>query len=430
MDAVIFVLGSTHPELRKHMFDKEYFPDSNLQMPDQMIRSLTYAMLTVILALAIFLGGCAQTNNASSKNAVASRDAIRIKVGRAPGSVEIADLNNDKFPDLIIASEQDSNVTILLGNGKGKFTASQNSPFPAGNIPNDIAIGDFNKDGQLDLVFANHERKYLTVLHGDGHGSFVAAPKSPFAVEVRPHTHGVATGDFNNDGRLDLVTDSWGNDEVAVLFGDSINEFKSSASFFKVGKHLYQRIRVADVNRDSKADIVTTNLEGDNVTILLSDGNGGFNEAAGSPFRSGDSPFGVAIGDVNSDGKPDLAVINSPASTADRSGTNGLTVLLGDGTGKFSTMPGSPFQAGKIPNRVAIGDVNGDGVGDVAASDNDSKNISLFLMSREGKVSSSTLITVGNHPKGISIADLNGDGKGEIVVSNNLDNDISIITGE
>src|SRR6185295_1092188 len=102
-------------------------------------------------------------------------------------------------------------------------------------------------------------------------------------------------------------------------------------------------------------DIVTTNLEGDNVTILLSDGKSGFNEAAGSPFSCGDSPFGVAIGDVNADGRPDLAVINSPASTADRSGTNGLTVLLGDGTGKFSTMPGSPFQAGKIPNRVAIG---------------------------------------------------------------------------
>jgi hypothetical protein len=93
-------------------------------------------------------------------------------------------------------------------------------------------------------------------------------------------------------------------------------------------------------------------------------------------------------------------------------------------------MSGSPYEAGKIPNRVAIGDVNGDGVKDIVTSDNDSHKIYLFLMSRNGSVLSSSSITVGNHPKGVAIADLNGDGKGDIVVCNNLDNDISIITGK
>jgi DNA-binding beta-propeller fold protein YncE len=242
-----------------------------------------------------------------------------------------------------------------------------------------------------------------------------------------PHTHGVAAGDFNRDGLVDLVTDSWGNDQVEVLFGDSLDLFKTQGIFFKVGKRPYQRLRVADINADGADDIVTTNAEGNNVTVLLSDGKDGFNESPGSPFACGDAPFGIAISDVNADGKADLAVINSPASMAEGKGKNGLTVLLGDGKGKFTIMAGSPFEAGKIPNRIAAGDVNGDGVNDIIVSDNDSNKIYLFLMNKDGRISSQSSITVGNHPKGIAIADLNADGKGDIVVCNQLDNNISII---
>ena len=383
-------------------------------------------IFTVTLS-AILFSSCGQTNNSSSVNIVVSSDTTKIKVGNSPGSVEVADFNNDKFPDLAITSETDSSVTILLGNGKGGFTPSDNSPFFAGSIPNDICIADFNKDGNHDLAFANHDRKYLTVLLGDGKGNFTQAKNSPFPTEGKPHAHGIATGDFNNDGWLDLVTDSWGNDQVEVLFGDNTTSFGKQRKFIKVGKSPYQRLRAADLNGDGIADIVTTNTYGNNVTILLADGKGGFNEPVGSPFAGGDNPFGIAIGDVNADGKPDLAIINSPSSMAEGKGKNGLTVLLGDGTGKFTTMKGSPYEAGKIPNRIAIGDVNGDGVNDIVCPDNGSNKIYLFLMNRNGSVSSSKVITVGNQPKGVAIADLNGDGKSDIVVCNQLDNDITII---
>jgi hypothetical protein len=391
---------------------------------------MTKIFLVAISVFTALFNSCGQTNNPFSKKIIASSDPVKIKVGKAPGCVEIADLNHDKLPDLVVTNEADGSVSILLGKENVQFEEAKGSPFFAGHAPNDVAIGDFNNDDNPDLAFANHERKYLTVLLGDGRGDFTVAPKSPFPVEVLPHPHGIATADFNNDGRLDLVTDSWGNDQIEVLFGDSINGFKIPGTFFKVGKHPYQRIRVADTNGDGNTDIITTNLEGNDVTILLGNGNGKFNEAAGSPSPCGDAPFGVAIGDVNGDGKPDLAVINSPASTTDRTGKNGLTILLGDGTGKFTMTKASPYEAGKIPNRVAIGDVNGDGVNDIVTSDNDSNRIYLFLMNRNGSTSSSCSIAVGNHPKGVAIADLNGDGKGEIVVCNNLDDDIMIITGK
>jgi len=388
---------------------------------------MIYILQFAFAVIAVLFVSCGRKNNLSSQNKVASSQSIKIKVGKSPGSVEAADFNNDKFTDLAITSETDSSVTVLLGNGKGGFTEAKYSPFFAGSIPNDISINDFNKDGNMDLAFANHERKYLTVLLGNGRGNFAAAPNSPFPVQGIPHTHGIATGDFNNDGKLDLATDSWGNDQVEVLFGDSLNLFRKTGVFFKVGKRPYQRLRAADLNNDGVDDIVTTNSEGNNVTVLLANSKDGFNEAAGSPISCGDAPFGLSIGDLNADGKPDLAILNSPSSMAEGKGKNGLTILLGDGSGRFTVVNDTPFEAGNIPNRIAIGDLNGDSVNDIVSSDNASDKIYLFLMDKNGGLLSSSIVTVGNHPKGVAIAYLNEDRKGDIIVCNQLDNEISIL---
>jgi hypothetical protein len=381
--------------------------------------------MTGVAVMNIFLSGCGQTNNAALKSVTIKTEII--KVGNSPGSVEVADFNNDKIPDIAVTSETDSSVTVLLGNGKDGFTKAYDSLFFAGPNPNDIAIADFNNDGNMDLAFANHEQKYFTVLLGAGNGSFSLAKNSPFAVESIPHVHGLAIGDFNHDGRTDIVTDSWGNDQVVVIFGDSLTLFKAQGVFFKVGKRPYQRVRAADINKDGFTDIVTTNAESNNTSVLFADGKGGFTEAAGSPFSCGDAPFGLAIGDVNADGNPDLAIINSPGSMAEGKGKNGLTVLLGDGTGDFLMLKGSPFEAGNIPNRIAIGDVNGDGVKDIVVSDNSSDRIYFFMMSKQG-FALQTTVKVGYHPKGIAVADLNGNGNAEIVVCNQQDNAIIIIS--
>jgi hypothetical protein len=388
---------------------------------EAMMSNLIFVLVT---AVAIAANGDL-SSSAATYLAVAIE--LRIPTGTAPGSVEIADFNGDGKFDIVVANEQSHDVTILLGDGNGKFAPSKGSPFLSGHLPNDIAIGDFNHDAKLDLAIANHEEKHLTVLLGAGTGEFAPAPNSPVEIEVRPHVHGVATGDFNGDGDLDLVTDSWANDQVAVFFGDGEGNFRKPGMFVKVGRRPYQRLRVADVNDDSKADIITTNTEGSNVTVLLSDGRAGFKQVAGSPFPCGDSPFNFAVGDVNGDGKVDLAVVDSPSSMAEGHGKDGLTILLGNGEGGFTMLTGSPFATGKTPNRVAIGDVNGDGVADIAVSSPDDNNITVFLMSSRGTMASSSTIAVGGKPKGLAIRDLNGDGKAEIVTTNNGDNTITVI---
>jgi hypothetical protein len=386
-----------------------------------MVNKLAFTvMITAMITVNCGMPSSGVTSTAAATN-------LQFSVGSAPGSVEIADFNGDGKLDIVVANEQSDNATVLLGDGKGGFTEAKGSPFTAGQSLNDIAIGDFNGDGKPDLAFANHEQKSLTVLLGDSQGSFRPAPGSPVTVTSNPHTHGVAAGDFNGDGKLDLVTDSWAENKVTVVLGDGHGSFSSPGTQFAVGKMPYQRVRVSDINGDGNADIITTNLEGDNVTILISDGRGGFKQPTGSPFPCGDSPFFVAIGDINKDGKPDLAIVNSPSSAAGRSGKDGLTILLGDGAGGFKMMAGSPFATGKIPNRLAIGDVNGDGVADVVVTNTDSNNVTLFLMSDKGNVASSSTMAVGKKPKGIAIGDLNGDGKADIVAANNGDNNITIL---
>jgi FG-GAP-like repeat len=352
-------------------------------------------------------------------------EIVSFKVGKGAGSVEVADFNKDHFPDIAVANAEDSSVSILLGNGKGTFTEASGSPFFANRYPNDLVIADFNKDGNLDLGIANTEVSFLTVLLGNGKGQFQQASNSPFMVDSKPHTHGIATGDFNGDGILDLATDSWATNTVLILFGDGNGNFGGQQSY-PVGKRPYQRLRAADVNKDGMPDIVTSNLEGNNVTVLLAAGKGKFSEAPNSPIQAGDAPFGLAIGDVNGDNLPDIAVVNSPTITAESKGKDGLTILIGDGTGRFLPMKNSPFETGKSPSRVAIGDIDGDGINDIVVTNYNNKSISIFYMSRQG-LSKSRIINVGSRPDGVAIQDMNNDGKNDIIVSNYDDNAIMIL---
>jgi VCBS repeat protein len=374
----------------------------------------------IILVAGVVLPACsARPQNSAAKG-------TRINVGGAPSAVELADFNHDGKLDIAVANSGSKDVTILLADGAGGFKSAAGSPFPTGNDPNDLAIGDVNNDGNLDLAFANHDTKYLTVLNGDGKGGFKPAPGSPFTVQSRPHPHGVAIGDFDGDGWADLATDDWGNNRVTVLFNDKKGGFLSPGNSFPVGQMPYQKLRAADLNKDGKPDIVTTNFEGGNITVLLADGKGGFKEATGSPFDSNKQPFAVAIGDLNGDGIPDLAVGHYSGHISDTSGDR-MTILLGAGDGTFR-QAWSQLVPGKAPTRVATGDVNGDKIADAVFANYGGNSVTVVLGSRrELVIASGSPIQVGRLPTGVALGDLNGDGRADIVTANYDDNDISII---
>jgi FG-GAP-like repeat len=382
------------------------------------------------ISVLILLGAGVLSCNMPFNGATPSpTNSLRLAVGEAPESVELADLNGDGKTDIVVANFASSNVTILLGDGRGGFKPAQGSPFSAGNMPNDIGIGDFNRDGKPDLAFPNHETQHVTILDGDGRGGFKPAQASPLTTKSKPHPHGIAVADFNGDQNPDIAVESWETNQVEILFGNGHGGFSTPGPLVSVGRMPYQRLRAGDFNKDGAADIVTTNFEGKSLTILLSDGKGGFKESNGSPFLAGEAPFGVAVGDLNKDGNPDLAVVNYSGSAQD-SKNDGLTVLFGDGRGGFKIMTGSPLTTGRAPTRVAIGDMTGDGIPDIVVSNFQSQNLTILPGNSQGNFGQASNISVGREPKGIALGDLNGDGKADIVVANSKDNDITLILGQ
>jgi hypothetical protein len=229
-----------------------------------------------------------------------------------PDAIAVADINHDGAPDIVVANPESGTVTVLLGDRTGRFLKAPGSPFPTGHLPSDIGVGDFNGDGYPDLLIANHQAPYVTLLLGDGRGGFHPAPHSPFTTNAKPHPHGVAVGHFCGPGEpLDAVIDTWGSSEVELLLGDGKANLRNGPRF-PAGPGSDMPLRTADFNRDGAPDIVMPDTDigrwnTNTVSVLLGDGKCGFRPAPGSPFTAGPVPWSVAVGDINNDSIPDLS---------------------------------------------------------------------------------------------------------------------------
>ncbi len=382
-------------------------------------------IILAIFALQLTIPGChAQSQRSSyASEAPSFRTPIHLPVGTHPVSVMIADVNKDGKRDLIVANGGTGNLSIYLGDGKGGFTQAKGSPFPAGPNPSDITLGDFNGDGNLDVAIANHGVKLVTVLLGDGKGGFSFAPGSPFSVPSNPHPHGIAAADFNGDKKLDLAVDSWGENKVLVMFGNGDGTFQTTGVKFDVGKMPYQRLRVADLSEDGNADIITSNFEESSVSVLLGDGKGQFSR---KDFPVPSSPFGLSVGDFNGDRHLDIAIDHYSGHGTDPS-KNGLSILFGDGKGNFNLAKGSPYPVGHYPATVVAGDLNGDGITDIAIPNNMENTVTIYLGGRDGIKQAGPPIPVGHGPECVAIADLDGDGKADLVVANEADNEVWVL---
>ena len=352
------------------------------------------------------------------------RAPIHLSAGTHPISVMIADVNKDGNNDILVTNGGSSDLSVYLGDGKGGFSQAKGSSFSAGPNPSDIAVGDFNGDGNLDVAIANHGVKLVTVLLGNGKGQFSFAPGSPFSVPSNPHPHGIVAADFNGDKKLDLTVDSWGENKVLVLFGNGDGTFQTPGVKFDVGDAPYQRLRTGDLNEDGNPDIVTSNWKGSSVSVLFGDGRGHFSR---QDTAVPESPFGLAIGDFNGDHHLDIAIAHYSGQGTDPS-KNGLSVLFGDGKGNFMLAKGSPFSVGHYPPTVAAGDLNGDGIIDIAVPNYQEDTMTVYLGGRNGITRASySPIRMGHRPHGVAIADFDNDGKADIAVAEEEGNDVLVL---
>lgn len=383
----------------------------------------TFASLTILLAVFALTGG--GTHSAASSALQFTQTVLRTNAD--PQSIAVADLNHDGKPDIIVANPIPGTISVFLGNGTGNFHLAPGSPFAAGPAPSDIGIGDFNGDGNLDVITPNTQTPYVSLFLGDGKGGFHQTPHSPLATKSYPHPHGVVVGYFcGTDKPLDAVIDSWASSQIELLIGDGKGNLTNGPMFF-AGPGSDLPLRSADFNKDGFPDIVMpdTAIGHWNVThatVLLGDGKCGFRQAPGSPFPAGAVPWSVAVGDMNGDGNPGFVVTPYGAQVKDKRQI-AATVLLGDGKGGFAPMPGSPFPLPgcENPSNVATGDFNGDGIRDFVVTCMGSDNVLLFQGKKGGGFTlTTTAVSGGRGPlinRGIALADLTASGRDDIIVS-------------
>ena len=359
-------------------------------------------MRSVRWALALL---CASANPAACASPEASTPD-RYDVGARPMSIATADLDRDGHLDVVVVNSGDGTLTVLRGIGGGRLQRMATA-VPAGTNPSNLDAVDLDRDGDADLVIANHETSNVTVLLNDGKARFTPAPGSPFDTGARQHLHGVATGDFDGDGWVDVAVESEATKEVRVLRGspDGLGRLTS----IPIGTMPYSRLGAADVSGDGLPDILIPG-HGNSTVRFVRRGERGLTMTADAIQLSG-QPWMVLGDDVNGDGRIDVIVVE----------TDNVSVWLATPKG-FSPAPGSPFRVASA-TEAATGDLDGDGIADVAIGPWNGSEVTVI----QGGSMAVRKVPACTRPMGLAIADLDGDGRGELLASCTTENRLIVL---
>lgn len=363
-------------------------------------------------------------------------DAVNYDAGDLPWDLAVGDFNGDGISDLAVANRNSSDFSVLLGNGNGSMgdgTFATAVSYPAGDTPIDVTTGDFNSDGVTDLAIANNFSRNLSVRlgnqsassPGEGDGTFAA----PLALSAERIAIDVAVGDFDGDGQMDIAAANRGSSSVSIFLSSGAQDglFAPQASF-DVGAFPWG-MTTGDFNGDGILDLATANRSSDDVSILLGDGSNGMGDGTFSvpaTYSAGETPENVITGDFNGDGIADLATANG--TTVDE-----VTVLLGNGSnGTGDGTFGSPsgFSTDDAPVNLTTADFNGDDILDLATANFLSDNVTVLLGIGNGTFGSATAYEAGDGVRDVTAGDFNGDGILDLASANEFSGDLSIFLGD
>ncbi len=472
-----------------------------------------YGLATLLTTLLAWPTSVPNTSISSCLEATFNA-APTFPVSSEPTFMATGDFNGDGRPDLAVTNDPpDNDISIILGDGTGKFATVSRIKSPTSVPFGFLATGDFNNDGKQDIAATYVSYGELIIMHGDGLGAFsspvghVAGVRPNFivaadfnadgfkdlavgdsestpdnryhlsillansgglgaasAIQMAGRTRSLDAGDLNGDGKIDLIVG--GENASSSLIGDGTGNFSRMTLPFQ--NNIGPVVKIADINNDNKADIVTRepvgftkisfgdgtgafptqidlnvlgtsgavvadfNADGrtdialvrnSGVTLLLGLNGGGFDR---KDYAAGSRPNGIVSSDVNKDGKLDLVVLNSKSYD--------ISVLLGTGTGLFAASRNYLTQSpgvGGSPKRIVSGDFNRDGRLDVAVTNFGSRDVVVFLGDGQGGFMSGTIYSVGPRmPTSLALADIDLDGNLDILVSFLQDRNLGRLLGK
>ncbi|MCO5053821.1 MAG: VCBS repeat-containing protein [Verrucomicrobiae bacterium] len=319
--------------------------------------------------------------------------SLNYNVGAQPQSVVSGDFNHDGLDDLLVMAA--TNGVVLLGNGNGTFQTPQTYDW----LEARVAVGDFNGDGQADLVTATgNDPASLGIVLGNGDGTFQAAPN--YAVELNPNSIGL--GDLNGDGRAELVVANANSNNISVLLNHGDGTFQPRADYLTGNNP--QSVVVADFTGHGTNDVVVANLNSGVVSLLRGNGDGTLQPATTAALVTVGSSY-VLADDFNNDHQTDLAVL----------GLFGVSVFKGNGDGTFqpAVTTAGPFEL----DQLATADFNHDGLNDLVFNNYGANTVSVMLGNGNGSFQTAVNYPAGTNLQSVAVGDFNGDGTNDLVAA-------------
>jgi hypothetical protein len=382
-----------------------------------------------------------------NKGSITSLDfdpKVNLTGGSAPFFISLGDLDGDGKADIAVANSGSNTVSVFRNtSSSGTVSFDTKVDFTTGAFPNSISLGDVDGDGKTDMAVTNYSGNTVSVFRNTSSSGSITA--SSFSTKVDFTTGGtlpfsVSLGDLDGDGKADMVVSNSSaltSNTVAVFRNTSTKGSITASSFaakvdFATGSYA-RSVSLGDLDGDGKLDMAIVNFGGNTVSVLRNTSSVGSitasSFAAKVDFATGLGPIAVSIGDLDGDGKKDIAVANY--------NINSVSVLRNTGSSGSITASSFAtkvdFTVGTFSYSVSLGDLDGDGKADMAVANYGSGNISILRnTSTSGSITASSFatkvdLTAGTNAISVSIGDLDGDGKPDLAVANGGSDNVSVI---